>query len=932
MSEAYTSADVLGYLARTATEPSLIYDFTTTGPIVEVFPRPSHLFGGPREGSTRDSSTRDIATVQRMLMRDRLHPNEQLLRVGWGWVGGKATVDGKERRVLAPLVSVPVTSSFFTGLASSISGVNDLASRFRADGDVLPSHLIRDPALARRVLTTIEWGGLGVAPGIDPRLWQRFPKLRGWLRDSSVAMGLPAEVVRPVTDLARELRARDDLAVTAVGAFYLSTDLDQSGRSGSLEGWAARVDDDEPSAFRSLYGPPSADSEPLDGPVDLALLPLDASQRRAVESARRAPVSVIVGPPGTGKSHTVAAVAVDAIERGERVLLASRSQHAASVLIDFIQEAGGPTPVVFGDNRSRADLAADLWERLSVDERGDHRTDDRFEQAREARRRRRRDLHQALEAESVLAGGDVVARILGEDPEGPDLDTARMLLAVVGDSGIGWWGRRRANKRLDSMFGPDRDALRQRIAVEDLEREGGVTVGPLVRDVIAVEAELRRLFARRVRRRIRGGLGGRERAAVMDLARALRAGRAKRRDILTAVDADTLLRAMPLWVGTIGDVEDLLPPSAGMFDLVIIDEASQVDQAAAPAALLRATRLVAVGDANQLRHTSFLSDDAMERALDASGLSDPRLRGLLDLRRNSLLDVAAGVGPATELSTHYRSNPHLIDFAARRFYDGRVQPATRHPARDGLDCIDLLRFDGERTEEGNRIEAVATVDAVRELIDGGFGGSIGIVSPLRAQADLLAGLLVDGFTAEEVERHDLAVGTVHAFQGAERDHMFISLAVDDDSPAGSFTFIENRNLFNVMVTRAKKHCTVITSLQHRRPGLIADYLEHGEQPSPPPQSIGEVGRWTREIEGFLLHQGIAVRSGYPVGHERVDLVVGEGSDAVALDCEVHPEGADAHIARRLLLDAMGWQVLDVFESRWRDRLGEFAIRLSAGDL
>ena len=75
-----------------------------------------------------------------------------------------------------------------------------------------------------------------------------------------------------------------------------------------------------------------------------------------------------------------------------------------------------------------------------------------------------------------------------------------------------------------------------------------------------------------------------------------------------------------------------------------------------------------------------------------------------------------------------------------------------------------------------------------------------------------------------------------------------------------------------------------------------------------------------------------MRFGYPVGHEVVDLVVGDGDAAVALDCEVHPDGPEAHIRRRALLTSMGWTIVDAFESRWGDDLAEFAIRFGNGDL
>ncbi|MEZ5204399.1 MAG: AAA domain-containing protein [Acidimicrobiales bacterium] len=84
------------------------------------------------------------------------------------------------------------------------------------------------------------------------------------------------------------------------------------------------------------------------------------------------------------------------------------------------------------------------------------------------------------------------------------------------------------------------------------------------------------------------------------------------------IDADALTAAVPLWIGTLGDIEDLLPARAGSFDLVILDEAAHIDQPSAAPALLRSRRAVVVGDPRQLRHVSFLADAAIDLAMAAT--------------------------------------------------------------------------------------------------------------------------------------------------------------------------------------------------------------------------------------------------------------------------------------------------------------------------
>ena len=178
--------------------------------------------------------------------------------------------------------------------------------------------------------------------------------------------------------------------------------------------------------------------------------------------------------------------------------------------------------------------------------------------------------------------------------------------------------------------------------------------------------------------------GSGARRAVAALAKALRSGRAARRRGLAEIDSADLVAALPLWVGTLSDVEDILPPVAGMFDLVIIDEASHVDQPLAAPALLRGRSAVIGGDPRQLRHVSFVSDEAVRAAVDAEGTAD--LRDRLDVPKVSLFDAAAATAGVHWLDEHHRCAPHLIGFAAAKFYDGRIALLTTHPAIADVDC------------------------------------------------------------------------------------------------------------------------------------------------------------------------------------------------------------------------------------------------------
>lgn len=73
--------------------------------------------------------------------------------------------------------------------------------------------------------------------------------------------------------------------------------------------------------------------------------------------------------------------------------------------------------------------------------------------------------------------------------------------------------------------------------------------------------------------------------------------------------------------------------------------------------------------------------------------------------------------------------------------------------------------------------------------------------------------------------------------------------------------------------------------------------------------------WSTTLAAELRRQGASVREQYRVGAHLVDVVVGDGAAARAVECQVHPDGVPAHIARRRLLHDTGWTVVEAWPSR-----------------
>ena len=204
-----------------------------------------------------------------------------------------------------------------------------------------------------------------------------------------------------------------------------------------------------------------------------------------------------------------------------------------------------------------------------------------------------------------------------------------------------------------------------------------------------------------------------------------------------------------------------------------------------------------------------------------------------------------------------------------------------------------------------------------------------MVTPFRAQADALEAALLAEFSVDEIEKLGLRAGTVHGFQGSEAGLVIASLGlVDDDSPA-RHRFAADPNLFNVMVTRARRHMTVVTSLRPRRRASSATTCGTPNSRRPRPATEVDVADgWTALLAGELRRAGLPVRAGYPVGRWRVDLCVGEDADAVGLICEVHPDGVREHVERQRALLRAGWRLHDAFASRWSGDAVRAALELA----
>ena len=192
-----------------------------------------------------------------------------------------------------------------------------------------------------------------IPPDLPAEELARLGWLHEWIRAVADAAGIGVDVIVGPGDSPRDVRGGSEVVAVIGSGIYVARDLGVVDLSTTLGSWSV-VPGIEDTALASTYGIRPTVARRRRGPDPVrSVLPLTARQREVVVRARRDDVVVVSGPPGSGKSHTVVAAAMDAVDRGLSVLVATQTDHAADVLADMLRRHPGPDPVLFGDAERR---------------------------------------------------------------------------------------------------------------------------------------------------------------------------------------------------------------------------------------------------------------------------------------------------------------------------------------------------------------------------------------------------------------------------------------------------------------------------------------------------------------------------------------------------------------------------------------------------
>ncbi len=403
-------------------------------------------------------------------------------------------------------------------------------------------------------------------------------------------------------------------------------------------------------------------------------------------------------------------------------------------------------------------------------------------------------------------------------------------------------------------------------------------------------------------------------------------------------------------------VAQYLEPGKHRFDLLIIDEASQMRPEDALGALIRCAQAVVVGDPEQLPPSDFFM---AAESRDDEEIEDSPEESILELGRRCWR-------PMRMLGVHYRSrHQSLIAYSNREFYDDRllVYPSPVLDDPDfGVTCQKVPDGGYEAGQGRNPVEARAIVSEAATLMRRRIDRSIGIVAVNKAQSELIESLM-DELAASDPEIQAYRQhwdGTLEAFfvknlenvQGDERDIILVSTVYGKTAEGvfhqnfGPINKAYGHRRLNVLFTRAKRRLALFTSLdpsqivaegKQRGVRVLKEFLEyatngaiqHGRATGQEPDSDFE--RWflsRLKSAGYVAHPQVGV------ARYRIDIGIVHpdrpGSYILGLECDgatYHSSKAarDRDRLRQSVLEELNWRIHRVWSTDWyRDPEREFA--------
>ncbi len=402
-------------------------------------------------------------------------------------------------------------------------------------------------------------------------------------------------------------------------------------------------------------------------------------------------------------------------------------------------------------------------------------------------------------------------------------------------------------------------------------------------------------------------------------------------------------------------VASMLETKADLFDMVLIDESSQVKAEEALLPIYHAQQVVIVGDEQQMPPTNFF-DKQLKNDDNDEDEDLPTEVSILDLGMNTFNNHRM-------LNRHYRSkHERLIQFSNYEFYHNRLHviPSPSFNSKD-LGVQYHYVHDGQYIDKTNIFEAEALIDKLSQFMLKNKDKSVGVATFNESQKDLLdetleKAMLNHPHIREYISKwednvEDFFIKNLEMVQGDERDVMFISTlfgpdknGIQSNTQLGPISRDGGYKRLNVLFTRAKEQVVIFSSLdiekiktdgKHSGARILRDYLTYSKEgfiqvsdnSDRAPDSEYEI-----EVMNEIKNAGYDCRPQVGVNGFFIDIGVIDPNLTGRYLCGIEFDGATYHSSRTArdrdrirqeVLEANGWNIYRIWSTDWiRDKRNE----------
>lgn len=709
-------------------------------------------------------------------------------------------------------------------------------------------------------------------------------------------------------------------------------------------------------------------------------LSLSDSQEKVIKNIDNNKFVAVQGPPGTGKSQTIVNLVAHLIANGKTVLVASRMDKAVDVVAERLNELGAPYLALRAGRLNyqrqlsyqlqdllsgKIDIDSDFEDSLLVEVKDMkehlnllHETEKKCDQIINLEHEWHDLSLEVIENEKALGEMQFIKTTLKKG----EIDIVSTLIKVLEKNieKAGFWAnianftsKRQLKKilklkdfeinyenlsRLQAELEVSTMNWKQRKTEAEIQKIGNLHV--LMEQIRHMKRKQKNLAVNILKNRRREALKGllrdqikRQRLIVHSKSLVERKKNLQNR-ILEEEDFKPLLEAFPCWCVTTYAVSGSLPMKPGMFDVAIIDEASQCDIASCFPILFRAKRAVIVGDDKQLPHLSFLEKAKEQSFLSQYGIPD-KYQLMWRFRTNSMFDLADYYSMnSVMLDEHFRSLPPIIDFSNQEFYGNRIRVMKKDfGGQKVLELVEVpdgkVDFDATR----NLVEVEAVIKKLHEIViederkNPDKPTSIGIISPFRAQVEQLKTSVSKVLSDHMIKKHQIEIGTAHTFQGDERDIILMSWAFANNSHSQSATFLQKSNLFNVAITRARHKVINFVSrdITNLPEGHFRSYISYIKEYQNKQQALENLeideneykNSLEKEIAEKIRELDHEVQAGVNIAGLNADLLVDKKFIIEIDGLEDNKKSGVSNMKKQAILERCGFKVKRITYREWQ---------------